>query len=339
MTESERRNLFTYATKELSQDAFLMWLFNNYDDEDVGPVVYALLREFCGLKGEKICSLETKAQWHNIDISVWFETNDGKKHALFIEDKTDSGEHNQLTEYNKHIAPLKDEGFIVCKVYYKPGYVYEDERERVKTSEWGEPYDEDKIYALFQPFANSPNPIVRMYIEHIFARKKALSVTDKPQKNQNAVDFLEWLTFFSKIVIKGLEKEFDKNVVQLGTWRAGQYPYICLVARYKGKENVPYLEIQSRDCTDANFKARILCYGMDIAFIPQQKELIERIKASELFECKNLHYRKKGKDIIPKQIGYTKEGALRADTTEEFIEAVKKSVEEYLKLMEDWDKL
>ena len=32
VTESEK-NLFTYATKELSQDAFLLWLFNNYDDE------------------------------------------------------------------------------------------------------------------------------------------------------------------------------------------------------------------------------------------------------------------------------------------------------------------
>ena len=122
MTENERRNLFTYATKELSQDAFLLWLFNNYDDEEVVPAVYALLREFCGLeKDEKILSLETKAQWNKIDVSVWFETNKGKKYALFIEDKVDSGEHNQLEEYNKHTLTSKEEGHEVSRIYYKPG--------------------------------------------------------------------------------------------------------------------------------------------------------------------------------------------------------------------------
>ena len=36
------KNLFDYATKELSQDAFLRWLFENYDCE-------LLFREYIGL--------------------------------------------------------------------------------------------------------------------------------------------------------------------------------------------------------------------------------------------------------------------------------------------------
>ena len=33
------KNLFSYATKELSQDAFLRWFLESYDDEEVGYIV------------------------------------------------------------------------------------------------------------------------------------------------------------------------------------------------------------------------------------------------------------------------------------------------------------
>lgn len=338
MTENERRNLFTYATKELSQDAFLLWLFNNYDDEEVAPAVYALLREFCGLeKDEKILSLETKAQWNKIDVSVWFETNKGKKYALFIEDKVDSGEHNQLEEYNKHTQTSKEEGYEVSRIYYKPGYLYPDEIERVETAGW-EHYDIHQIYALFEPYEKScKNPILRQYIEHILARERILSTTEKPERSESALDLLAWLAFYNKAVIPSLEKEFGKSGAAFYAWSAGHYGYVCLSARHRDDIKIPYLEIRSRDCLDGKFMARILCYGMDEAYIPKQEALIERTKNSELFECKYLRHSKKGKEIFPKQVGYIKEGILQAKTTEEFIEAVKKSVREFLDLMRDWD--
>ena len=43
------KNLFNYATKELSQDAFLMWLFENYDDSELGEIANALLGNFRAL--------------------------------------------------------------------------------------------------------------------------------------------------------------------------------------------------------------------------------------------------------------------------------------------------
>lgn len=65
-------NLFDYATKELSQDAFLRWLFQNYDDPVVGEVSNCLLGEFCHFQdGEKVGSLHTEAQKNKIDISAW----------------------------------------------------------------------------------------------------------------------------------------------------------------------------------------------------------------------------------------------------------------------------
>ncbi|SDA24790.1 hypothetical protein SAMN02910447_02632 [Ruminococcus sp. YE71] len=64
------KNLFDYATKELSQDAFLRWLFENYDcdDKNVCLAAYSLLREFSKLDmdyaaGRKVTELETFAQF------------------------------------------------------------------------------------------------------------------------------------------------------------------------------------------------------------------------------------------------------------------------------------
>lgn len=37
------RNLFTYATKELSQDAFICWLLANYDTEELREESYRFI--------------------------------------------------------------------------------------------------------------------------------------------------------------------------------------------------------------------------------------------------------------------------------------------------------
>lgn len=42
-------NLFDYATKELSQDAFLRWLLENYSDPIVGHAAIKLLQKWMGL--------------------------------------------------------------------------------------------------------------------------------------------------------------------------------------------------------------------------------------------------------------------------------------------------
>lgn len=40
------KNLFEFATKELSQDAFLRWLIENYNDPNVGKCSKELLNKF-----------------------------------------------------------------------------------------------------------------------------------------------------------------------------------------------------------------------------------------------------------------------------------------------------
>lgn len=327
INENERRNLFTYATKELSQDAFLMWLFNNYDDEEVAPVAYALLREFCGLTpDEKITKLCTQPQWHKIDISVWFKTDRGKEYALFIEDKTDSAEHNQLVRYNESIKQLEGKGYEIHKVYYKPGYLYPKERERVVAAKWEGPYSAKEIYELLRNYETSGNPIVRQYIEHIKSREVALSMTERPTKSSAKEDFLQWFAFFDNVVIPKLEEWFGEEKGSFGSWK-GQYPYVTLSVHYHGMEHIPYLEIRSKDCLNGYFISKVLCHG--VSDEPRKQALIKRIDSQGFFSQKNV------RKNDPQQVGWKAEGNI--DTAAAFVEAAKRSVEAYLDLMNDWN--
>jgi len=98
-------NLFTLATKELSQDAFIAWLLQwanpgcrNYNRE-LQAVAESFLRELISLQSEapdSIDRVEAGRQWENID--VWAEVNNS--HLVIIEDKVGTGQHSdQLLRY------------------------------------------------------------------------------------------------------------------------------------------------------------------------------------------------------------------------------------------------
>jgi hypothetical protein len=99
-------NLFEFATKELSQDAFICWLLawadprHRTDDEVLHRAGRALLERLLAAGGIKapgeITTLKVHPQHKKIDILVL--VNDDL--ALLIEDKTDSFEHSdQLQRY------------------------------------------------------------------------------------------------------------------------------------------------------------------------------------------------------------------------------------------------
>ena len=101
------KNLFNYAKKELSQDAFICWLFESWEDSDLKEVVLDLLRKF-GIKAseQEICQIKAFMQIERIDISIVVRTT-GTLYFLFIEDKTDSNEHDQLELYDRKILGQK----------------------------------------------------------------------------------------------------------------------------------------------------------------------------------------------------------------------------------------
>lgn len=335
------KNLFEYATKELSQDAFLMWLFNNYDDSKIGGIANALLGKFCDFQNnEKVKSLETVSQWHKIDITVWLTTTLDRKIVLCIEDKTFSNEHSQLTSYDKHIDGVKDHE--AYKVFYKIGEMEDEEKVRIdkanmcNRSKWKIFYLHD-IVSFFDPYKSFDNLIISQYVEYVGKIADAAKNTQKPISNKSKSDFVAWKSYFDKIVIPSLDG--NGNLYECSSWKAGQYPYVILQIKKLGfgNRNVPYLEIRSRDCCGENFRARILCYGVtDDDLESNQSKLIENIKLLPDFECKRLVHSHRGRKIYPKQVGQSKDDE-QAQTDERFISLVKKYVEMYLQTMKDWE--
>ena len=98
-------NIFDIATKELSQDGFFTWLlqwadpknsqYNQPLNETAKDFVRLLLKESSDFQIQEV---KTQNQWKNIDICA--EING--KYFIFIEDKTNAGEHSgQLDRYKK----------------------------------------------------------------------------------------------------------------------------------------------------------------------------------------------------------------------------------------------
>lgn len=334
------KNLFDYATKELSQDAFLMWLFENHEDPVLGDIANSLLNLFCGFQnGEKVQSLETVPQWCKIDISVWMTTTRGRKLALFIEDKTFSSEHNQLSTYDNHIDGITDHE--IYKIFYKTSVIPQEEITKIEEYNarnkyaWNI-YDINAIARFFEKYQNSKNLIVAQYANYVMRLFAAEYNTKKPEHSKSVTDLLAWKSYFNKTVIPALKGNNISFVCS--SWKANPYPYVVLFIKKLGfgNRNIPYLEIRSRDCCENNFTARILCYGVEDSDMEKyQPKLIENIKSIPDFECKRLVNSHNGKKIYPKQVGYSKKNE-KAETDEQFIALVVKYIGLYFQAMKDW---
>ena len=125
-------NLFYYATKELSQDAFICWLcsfaLEDADKSDMELVKCAqnLICEF--LKGEKEEDIskdevhleKIEKQVGNIDVLLTVRYK-GLCYKIIIEDKTYTSEHDdQLARYRKQQD--EKEEVQVIGIYFKTGY-------------------------------------------------------------------------------------------------------------------------------------------------------------------------------------------------------------------------
>lgn len=121
-----RNNMFKYATKELSQDAFLCWLVNyiNTDEieyKNIGKEFIKLIVEKIGDKRFKDFiennnyKVEIKHQYKNIDVLLRID-----KFNIIIEDKIKTTEHdNQISEYTYKLISegIEEKNIFTC--YYK----------------------------------------------------------------------------------------------------------------------------------------------------------------------------------------------------------------------------
>lgn len=126
-----KNNLFSFATGELSQDAFICWCANwvNFKDDKSG--LYDMGKEFIKLVShiENAESVEILTQYKKIDILLIID----KKTAVIIEDKTFTGEHdNQIEKYKKILKKEIENGrlnidkqdYRIITTFFKTGEYY-----------------------------------------------------------------------------------------------------------------------------------------------------------------------------------------------------------------------
>lgn len=136
--EKQPINIFEFATSELSQDAFLCWLFTHmkYAKEAPAPGIKIaqeflsrILMEYFSTKSIKIENyklIEVYRQHRDIDILLEVEPakKDSSNIYIIIEDKTLSGESrkNQLEYYVAKLQKNHPDNIII-PVYFQTGYL------------------------------------------------------------------------------------------------------------------------------------------------------------------------------------------------------------------------
>lgn len=118
-------NLFNYATSELSQDAFLLWLLewanpsNAEYDSALHKTASDFLRKMMDVDDKfLIDSVECKKQQYHIDVLAIVNGNI----AIIIEDKVNTLEHgNQIARYREQLKGALGTDFDIRCVYLKTG--------------------------------------------------------------------------------------------------------------------------------------------------------------------------------------------------------------------------
>ena len=221
------KNLFDYATKELSQDAFICWFIDccNDPDEKIQNESYAFIN-FLGnfdFKVGDIKYLEIKRQEHNFDIIVKFWTETFKKNAdyvMIIEDKTNSSAHsNQLKRYADELDKWGFPFSHAKKVFYKVNFLTDGDRDELSKGNqdrdnsdlWIE-HDIESIYNHFSKIDNKNSVILNSYIDYlqsVYSDLKEVSKKEITNWNLN-----NYLAFFREEI----DVDMDKSLWHKETW-------------------------------------------------------------------------------------------------------------------------
>ena len=209
-----KNNLFTFATKELSQDAILCWIANNYNEEGLlKTCAEAFLRLILGKSGrenEVIEKVQILRQHNHIDVLII--VNDTL--AIIIEDKTNTSEHgNQIERYKESLKKEQiSEKNILC-VYYKTGNFTYADREVLKDEEIVKLYRQDLLDVL-APYA-SVSDILSNYYEHLLGLE---------QKYQKQLEDYAHYRFEKVLIDHTMQLHFFEDVFGSEVYNATHLP-------------------------------------------------------------------------------------------------------------------
>lgn len=278
------RNLFDFATKELSQDAFIRWLFENYEDNTIKIVLNDFIEFLLGKRVE-IKSVYTESQHKSIDIYIEITLVNGQKEYIYIEDKTFSNEHSQLIAYNNVInEDLKKNQMTkdkAHKIFYKTSDVKEWESQRVVDAGW-EQFDIFKICKFWKKYESCSVLLIQWYALHVIDLNYKFS--NREIKNQ--MDELLWYGYYNNELVKCVNKKYIcwTNIARYGYSYFGSKPNDPII----GEDGMPYLEIRNRDIDLKNktFIVRILTYDMEKHFLEENVKRIKTLVKESIKKCR-----------------------------------------------------
>ena len=213
-----KTNIFFHAPKELTTDAFLVWIVYFLDSQEAYKSDkqhffdrLILKKEDCG---RAIGNIGLKRQENNVDVLLTFCFEDnGQQETVLFEDKTWSMPHNgQLARY-KEIYPNCYRYF-----YYKLAYINSQEEKEISREHY-EVINACMMSSAIEKFADL-HPLIRMYQDYI------------------KFTFVDEINSYS-------ERLFVKHDYDV-LWSADAQKYLCdVIAENMTKQNVPYLEIRN----------------------------------------------------------------------------------------------
>lgn len=213
-----KTNIFFHAPKELTTDAFLVWLLYFLDSEEAYKAQKQMLFDSLILKkedcGRAVGVIELKRQENNVDVLLKFRFEDNdEQHTVLFEDKTWSMPHSgQLARY-REIYPDCYRYF-----YYKLAYVNSQEEQEVSRERY-EIINAGMMSSALEKIVGL-HPLIQMYYEYI-------TVTFEKETN----------SYYERIFQK-----HDYDVL----WSADAQKYLCdAIVENMTKQSVPYFEIRN----------------------------------------------------------------------------------------------
>ena len=218
-------NLFDYATKELSQDAFFCWLFawseSKYKGHKLNKLANCIISDIIkeNINIEKIMiKQQYKSVGYKKAIDFFLRIND--KIVIVFEDKTESTEHDdQLKNYRKMIEKdfPNDKRFFV---YIKSNFIDNQERKMVENYGFTIIFDINKIVDLLK--SDIDNTIYKNYYSYISDKKNKLEIL---YQNEGFYDIkidewgnTEWNGFANKLSKTINHVEYRHNTYGSAWW-------------------------------------------------------------------------------------------------------------------------
>lgn len=214
----KRTNIFFHAPKELTTDAFLVWLLYFLDSEETYKTNKQIFFDNIILKkedcGRKVGGIEVRRQENNVDVLLTFRFEDkAEQQMVLFENKTWSMPHSgQLARYRKNYPDC----YRYC--YYKLAYINSQEGKEVSNERY-EIINADMMSSTLEKMIGL-HPLIKMYYEYIV-------VTFKQEINSLH------------------ERIFQKNDYDV-LWNPDAQKYLCdAIVENMAEQGVPYLEIRN----------------------------------------------------------------------------------------------